>query len=61
MKNNGKSIWKITLSVFTVLMMLTLFSAVASAKIISPTPLGAGTPPATAYLSAGIIILIIRR
>jgi len=54
MKNNGKSIWKITVSVFTILMMLTLLSAVASAKIsVSPTPLGAGTPPATARLSSG--------
>ena len=33
MKNNGKSIWKITVSVFTVLMILTLLSAGASAKI----------------------------
>ena len=52
MKNNGKSIWKITVSVFTILMMLTLLSAAASAKCsVSPTPLGAGTPPATARLS----------
>ncbi len=32
MKNNGKSIRKITVSIFTVLMMLTLLSAGASAK-----------------------------
>jgi len=52
MRNNGKSIWKITVSVFTILMMLTLLSTEASAKCsVSPTPLGAGTPPATAYLS----------
>jgi hypothetical protein len=57
MKNNRKSIWKksiwkITLSAFTILMMLTLLSAGASAKFfVSPTPLGAGTPPATARLS----------
>jgi hypothetical protein len=51
MKNNAKSIWKITVSVFTVLMMLTLLSAGATAKCsVSPTPLGAGTPPATARL-----------
>jgi len=51
MKNNRKSIWKITVSVFTILMMLTLLSAGASAKCcVSPTPLGAGTPPATARL-----------
>ena len=54
MKNNGKSIWKITVSVFTILMMLTLLSAGASATCsVSPTPLGAGTPPATARLSCG--------
>ena len=52
MKNNGKSIWKITVPVFTILMMLTLLSAGVSATcFISPTPLGAGTPPATAHLS----------
>ena len=52
MRNNGKSIWKITVSVFTILMMLTLLSAGASAKCsVSPTPLGAGTPSATARLS----------
>ncbi|MCO5382478.1 MAG: PKD domain-containing protein [Methanosarcina barkeri] len=52
MKNNGKSIWKITVSLFTILMMLTLLSAEASAKLtIYPTPLGAGTPPATSRLS----------
>ena len=52
MKNNGKSIWKITVSVFTILMMLTLLSAEASAKCYCiPTPNGAGTPPATARLS----------
>jgi hypothetical protein len=52
MKKNRKSIRKITLSVFTILMILTLLSAGASAKCsIYPTPLGAGTPPATARLS----------
>ncbi len=52
MKNNGKSIWKITLFVFAVLMILTLLSSGASAKIsVTKTPLGAGTPPATACLS----------
>jgi hypothetical protein len=52
MRNYGKSIWKIIVSVFTILMMLTLLSAGASAKCyVSPTPLGAGTPPATARLS----------
>jgi PKD repeat protein len=50
MKNNRKSVWKITVSVFTILMMLTLLSAVASAKVtISKTPNGAGTPPATCH------------
>jgi PKD repeat protein len=54
MKNNGNSIWKITISVFTILMMLTLLSAETSAKCTTyPTPLGAGTPPATARLSCG--------
>ncbi|WP_292372244.1 PKD domain-containing protein [Methanosarcina sp. UBA411] len=54
MKNNRKFIWKITVSVFTVLMILTLLSAGASAKCtVTPTPLGAGTPPATARLSCG--------
>lgn len=52
MKINKKSMWKITLSVFTILMMLTLLSAGASATCsVSPTPLGAGTPPATAHLT----------
>jgi hypothetical protein len=52
MKNNGKSIWKIIVPVFTILIMLTLLCAGASAKcFVSPTPLGAGTPPATARLS----------
>lgn len=52
MKNNGKYIWKITVSVFTILMILTLLSAGASAKCsVYTTPLGAGTPPATARLS----------
>jgi len=32
-KSNGKSIWKITLSVFTLLMIMTLLSAGASASI----------------------------
>lgn len=54
MKNNGKSVWKITLSVFTVLMILTLLSAGASAAIsVTTTPLGAGHPPATVRLSCG--------
>jgi hypothetical protein len=52
MKNNGKSLWKITVSIFTILMILTLLSAGASAKcFVSPTPLGAGTPPATVHQS----------
>jgi hypothetical protein len=52
MKNNGNSIWKITVYIFTILMILTLLSTGASAQInVSPTPLGAGTPPATARLS----------
>jgi PKD repeat protein len=54
MKNNRKSIWKITVSVFTVLIMLTLLSTAASASItVYKTPLGAGTPPATERLSGG--------
>ncbi|WP_269849495.1 hypothetical protein [Methanosarcina horonobensis] len=54
MKSNGKFIWKITLSVFTILMMLTLLSTAASASVtIYKTPLGAGTPPATERLSGG--------
>lgn len=52
MKNSGKSIWKITVFVFTILMMLPLLSAGASATcFVSRTPLGDGTPPATEYLS----------
>jgi hypothetical protein len=54
MRNNGKSIWKITISIFTVLMIMTLLSAGASASIsVKKTPLGAGTPPATQHLSCG--------
>jgi len=54
MKNNGKFIWKITVPFFTILMILTLLCAGASATCsISMTPLGAGTPPATARLSCG--------
>ncbi|WP_440948363.1 PKD domain-containing protein [Methanosarcina sp. T3] len=54
MKNNRKFMWKITLSVFTILMMLTLLSSAASASLtIYATPLGAGTPPATARLTGG--------
>ena len=54
MKNNGKSIWKITVSVFTVLTVLTLLSTAASASVsVTRTPLGAGTPPATIHLSGG--------
>ncbi len=61
MKNNVKSIWKITVSIFTILMMLTLLSAGASAKhayskgethlIVYKTHLGDGTPPATQHLT----------
>lgn len=54
MKKNRKSIWKITVSFFTVLMILTLLSTAASASInVYKTPLGAGTPPATQRLSGG--------
>lgn len=54
MKNNGKSIWKITVSVFTILMILTLLSEGAFAKCtVTPTPLGSGTPPATARITGG--------
>jgi len=61
MKNNGNSIRKITVSIFTILIMLTLLSAGASAKqtyskgerhlFVYETPLGAGTPPATHHLT----------
>lgn len=51
MKNNGKFI---AISVFTVLMMLTLLSTAASASVYAyKTPLGAGTPPATQRLTGG--------
>ncbi|KKI00109.1 hypothetical protein EO95_07310 [Methanosarcina sp. 1.H.T.1A.1] len=54
MKNNRKSIWKITVSIFTALMVLTLLSTAASASLtIYKTPLGAGTPPATQRLTGG--------
>lgn len=54
MNNNGKSIRKITLSVFTILMALTLLSTAASAALtVYKTPLGAGTPPATQRLTGG--------
>ncbi len=54
MKNNKKSIWKITVSIFTVLMILALLSEGACAKcIVTPTPLGSGTPPATARITGG--------
>lgn len=43
-----------TFYAFTVLMILTLLSEGACAKcIVTPTPLGAGTPPATARISSG--------
>lgn len=51
-KHNGKFIWKITLSVSTLIMIMTLFSAEAFAQVsCTKTPLGAGTPPATQCLS----------
>lgn len=54
MKNNGKSMWKMTVSIFTILMILTLLCGGASASCsIYKTPLGAGTPPATACISKG--------
>jgi PKD repeat protein len=54
MKNNGKFMWKIAISVFTILMMLTLLSTAASASVYTyKTPLGAGTPPATQRLTGG--------
>ncbi|WP_048125239.1 PKD domain-containing protein [Methanosarcina lacustris] len=54
MKNNSKSIWRIKVSVFTVLLVLTLLSTAASASVsVTRTPLGAGTPPATIHLSSG--------
>ena len=54
MKNNRKSIWKLTVSVFTVVMILALLSQGVCAKcIVTKTPLGAGTPPATQRLTGG--------
>lgn len=54
MKNNGKFMWKIAISVFTISMMLTLLSTAASASVcVYKTPLGAGTPPATQRLTGG--------
>ncbi|RXA15589.1 hypothetical protein EQO05_14805 [Methanosarcina sp. MSH10X1] len=52
MKNNREPIWKITVTIFTMLMILTLLCSGVSAKCtVTPTPLGAGTPPATARIS----------
>lgn len=52
MKNNMKSIRKITLSIFTTLMIVTLLSAGASASIkVFKTPLDATNPPGTERLS----------
>lgn len=54
MKNNKKSIWKIIVSVFTILMILALLSEGAFAKCtVTPTPLGSGIPPATARITCG--------
>jgi hypothetical protein len=53
-RNKGKAVWKITLSVLTLVMIMTLLSAGASASIyVTKTPLGEGTPPATQCLSCG--------
>ena len=50
-RNHGKSVWKITLSIFTLLILMTLLSVGASANIsVTKTPLGDGTPPATQCL-----------
>ena len=52
MKNNGKSLRKISLSIFALVMMITLLSAGASAECICvKTRLGDGTPPATQQLT----------
>jgi hypothetical protein len=52
MKNDGKSLRKITLSIFSVVMMITLLSAGASADCTcTKTPLGDGWPPATQQLT----------
>lgn len=52
MKNNRKSIRKVTVSIFSILMILILFSAGASATCtVTLTPLGSGTPPATAHIT----------
>jgi PKD repeat protein len=51
-KHSGKSIRKITLSVFTLVMIVAIFSAGASANVCCvKTELGDGTPPATQCLS----------
>ena len=53
MKNNRKSLWRMTAIVLTTLLMLTLLSEGVYAKcIVTPTPLGAGTPPAVAASSS---------
>jgi len=52
MKNNRKSLWRMTAIVLITLLMLTLLSEGVYAKItVTPTPLGSGTPPATARIS----------
>jgi hypothetical protein len=49
---NGKSIWKMTIFIFTLVMIMTLLSTGASARCVcTKTPLGDGTPPATQKLS----------
>jgi PKD domain len=53
-RHNGKSIWKMTIFIFTLVMIMTLLSTGASAKCVcTKTPLGDGTPPATQCLSCG--------
>lgn len=54
MKNNKKFMWKIAISAFTILMMLTLLSTAASASIsVYTTPLDATNPPGTVRLCGG--------
>lgn len=54
MKTNRKFMWKIAISVFTILMTLTLLSTAASASIsVYTTPLDATNPPGTVRLCGG--------
>jgi PKD repeat protein len=55
MNNNRKPILKMAMSVFTILIALTVLSTAASASlVIYKTPLGDGYPPATQRLTGGV-------